>query len=70
VFLRFDDGELSIDATSPRRPDCHLSVDPGAFLLVAWGRLEQAPAIARGQLLAWGRRPWLGLKLRQLLRHP
>jgi len=37
---------------------------------VSWGRVSQWPAIGRGQLLAWGRRPWLGLKLRALLRNP
>ncbi len=57
--------------TKPAEPvDCHLSVHPGAFLLVAWGRRSQWPAIAQGQLLAWGRRPWLATRLRSLLRNP
>ncbi len=68
--LCFDDGDLSVTRPTPDRVDCHLSVDPAAFLLVSWGRVGQWPAIARGQLLAWGRRPWLGLRLRSLLRNP
>ena len=70
AWLCFADGNLSVEA-SPQGPvDCHLSVDPAAFLLVAWGRTSQWPAIARGQLLAWGRRPWLGMQMRSWLRNP
>lgn len=70
AWLRFHDGDLSVEA-SPQGPvDCHLWVDPTAFLLVSWGRTSQWPAIARGQLVAWGRRPWLGLRLRSWLRNP
>lgn len=69
--LRFADGDFSVTPGSPSGPvDCHLSVDPVAFLLVSWNRISQWRAIPRGQLLAWGRRPWLGLKLRALLRNP
>ena len=70
AFLRFDDGDLTVGAEPPAPVDCHLSVDPETFLLVSWGRLGQWPAIGRGRLLAWGRRPWLGLKLREMLRNP
>ncbi len=70
AHLTFDDGDLSVTRSALGPVDCHLSVDPAAFLLVSWGRVSQWPAIARGQLLAWGRRPWLGLRLRALLRNP
>ena len=67
----FDDGGMTVEASRPRQKvDCHLSVDPAAFLLVAWGRISQWQAIPKGQLLAWGRRPWLGLQLRGLVRNP
>lgn len=70
AWLRFDQGDFSVEA-SPQGPvDCHLSVDPAAFLLVAWGRISQWSAIPKGQLLAWGRKPWLGLQLRAWLRNP
>lgn len=68
--LVLDDGGMTVEAPSSARVDCHLSVDPAAFLLVAWGRISQWRAIPRGQLLAWGRRPWLGLRLRSLVRNP
>lgn len=70
AYFVFDDGALSIEGPSSRTVDCHLSADPAGLLLVAWGRKSQWPAIARGQLLAWGRRPWLGVRLRSLMRNP
>jgi len=69
-FLVLDDGELTVEAPSGRKVDCHLSVDPAAFLLVAWGRISQWRALPKGQLLAWGRRPWMGLQMRGLFRNP
>jgi hypothetical protein len=68
--LTFDDGELVIEPPSAGRVDCHISADAVAFLLVAWGRQSQWEAIAKGKLLAWGRKPWLGLRFRSLLRNP
>jgi len=70
AWLHFSSGDLSVEASPEGRVDCCLSVDPGAFLLVSWGRASQWPAIARGQLLAWGRKPWLGPQLRAWLRNP
>lgn len=68
--LVFDRGTMRVEPPSSRKVDCRLSVDPAAFLLVTWGRISQWRAIPRGQLLAWGRRPWLGLQLRSLVRNP
>jgi len=70
VYYRFNDGDLRVTASPDGKIDCHLSVDPAAFLLVAWGRMNQWKGISRGQLLAWGRKPWLGLRLRGMLRNP
>lgn len=66
----FDDGELHIEDPARRRVDCHVSADPAAMLLVIWGRQSQWAAIARGQLVAWGRKPWLGPQLRPMMRNP
>jgi hypothetical protein len=44
--------------------------DPAAFFMVFWQRQSQRNAIAKGQLIAWGRKPWLGLKFRSLIRNP
>jgi hypothetical protein len=70
VFLTLDDGDMRI-TDSPKRPvDCHLSADPAALFLVMWGRKSQWPSVLTGRLTAWGRRPWLGPRLRSLLRNP
>lgn len=66
----FDDGALAVEEPSHRRVDCHILADPVAMLNVMWGRQSQWTAIAKGQLLAWGRRPWLGPRLRLMMRNP
>ncbi len=69
AYLRFSDGDLALSGDAPGPVDCHLSVDPAAFLQVAWGRTSQWRPILKGKLFAYGRKPWLGLKLRSFLRN-
>lgn len=69
-YLIFDDGALTIERPSSRRVDCHISADPAALLMVAWARQSQWTAIAKGKLVAWGRKPWLGPRFRSLMRNP
>ena len=57
----FRDGRLQVG--SQHRPDVSISADPAALLLVFYKRRSQWPAVARGRLLAWGRRPWLAFSL-------
>ena len=68
--LVFEDGALHAEDPAPRRVDCHISAEPEAMLLLMWGRRSQWRAIARGQIMAWGRKPWLGPQLRQMMRNP
>lgn len=68
--LAIADGSLSVAEPSDRPVDCHLSADPVALLLLFWGRRGQWPAIARGRLTAWGRRPWLAPRLGTVLVAP
>ena len=56
----FRDGQFSA-ADELRQPDVVLSADPVACLLVFYRRRSQWPELLRGQILAWGRRPWLAL---------
>ena len=66
---RFGGGALAIEP--PGGPvDCHISADPVAFLLVGYGRIDQWRPIAQGKLLAWGRKPWLSIRFKGLLRNP
>lgn len=67
-LFEFEDGRLSIEEPGGgRRVDCRISADAVAFLMVAWGRQSQWPAILRGHLVAWGRRPWLGPRFQSLM---
>jgi uncharacterized protein (TIGR03083 family) len=69
--LRFTDGNLvTSHAGRARDVDCRISADPVALLLTGYGRVPQWRAIVRGRLLAWGRRPWVGLRLGRVLRNP
>ena len=52
------------------RPDCVITADPVAFLLVGYGRAGQWSQILRGKLRAGGRRPWLALRFSSLLTRP
>lgn len=63
-------GSVVVDDLPSERVDCHISADPVAFFLLASGRASQWGLIARGKLLAWGRRPWLGLKFKKLFPNP
>jgi hypothetical protein len=69
IPLAFDRGTLSVDPDA-KRFDATISADPVAFLLVAYGRRSQWSEIALGRMLAWGRRPWLALKLKTYLVNP
>ena len=59
VSVAINDGALDVSG-SGGSADCHVSADPVALLLVAYGRRSQWVPILTGRLVAWGRRPWLG----------
>jgi uncharacterized protein (TIGR03083 family) len=50
--------------------DCVISADPATFLLVVYGRMPPGRALLRGGIVAWGRRPWLGLRYKDLFFSP
>ncbi len=64
------DGCLEVSSQPTERVDCHISADPVTFLLVSVGRRSQFSGVLRGQLAAWGRRPWLAMQLPRLLQTP
>jgi uncharacterized protein (TIGR03083 family) len=68
--IRFDRGTATVGPPQPGAADCRLTVDPVTFLLVAYWRRSQWPGILRGQLRAWGRRPWLGPRFQGLFVRP
>jgi len=65
----FADGALTVEpGRTTERVDCHLSADPASFLLVMYGRVGPVRPAVTGRVVAWGRRPWLGLALPSLFR--
>ncbi|MCX5388803.1 maleylpyruvate isomerase family mycothiol-dependent enzyme [Streptomyces sp. NBC_00094] len=64
------DGEVEVAQEPPARPDCTILTEPVAFLLLALGRLDPWPVIARGKALGWGRKPWLAPRFPRLFRAP
>jgi uncharacterized protein (TIGR03083 family) len=68
-IIRIVDG--TADVRAPGEPvDCVISADPVAFLLVIYGRIPVSRALLSGGVLAWGRRPWLGLSFKNLFFNP
>ena len=59
--FRFQDGRLRVDPDREPPIDVRISGDPAALLLVLYRRQSPWRHIARGRLVAWGRRPWLAL---------
>jgi uncharacterized protein (TIGR03083 family) len=68
--VRFHHGTTSVEPSASQPVDCWVSADPITFLLFGYGRTGQWGAIARGRLVAGGRRPWLALGFRRLLLNP
>ncbi|MFI1865780.1 maleylpyruvate isomerase family mycothiol-dependent enzyme [Streptomyces jumonjinensis] len=66
----FSDGVAVTARRPPDRPDCTLLIEPVTFLLMALGRIPTWGALARGRVLAWGRKPWLGARFPTLFTAP
>ncbi|MFD4035160.1 maleylpyruvate isomerase N-terminal domain-containing protein [Streptomyces sp. NPDC058637] len=66
-----DDGAMTVTRdAAPRAYDCRITAAPAAFLLVAFRRTPVWKAVARGQMWAGGRRPWLARRLGELIATP
>lgn len=70
--LMVDDGTATVGpaAHEQGRPDCVITADPVAFLLVGYGRTAPWGPMLRGQLRAGGRKPWLGFRFNGLTVSP
>jgi uncharacterized protein (TIGR03083 family) len=67
--IRVADGTAEVRAAGGRL-DCVISADPVTYLLVVYGRMPLGRALMRGGMLAYGRRPWLGLRFKNLFFNP
>jgi uncharacterized protein (TIGR03083 family) len=63
-------GRTATGGGSGPRPDCWIAADPAAFVLVGFGRVGQWGRIARGDLVAGGRKPWLAASFGKLITGP
>ncbi|MFB7570446.1 maleylpyruvate isomerase family mycothiol-dependent enzyme [Streptomyces sp. NPDC093064] len=68
--VALDDGAVHVASGPAIRPDCTILIEPVAFLLIALGRLNPWRAMARGHVIAWGRRPWLAPRFPNLFTAP
>ncbi|MCX5053539.1 maleylpyruvate isomerase N-terminal domain-containing protein [Streptomyces sp. NBC_00474] len=68
--VTFTDGTVEVLPDLPERSDCTILTAPVAFLLIALGRLGPWQAMARGDVLAWGRKPWLAPRFPTLFNAP
>lgn len=70
ITMSFSHGWLTFAEGKATRPDCRISANPSSFLLSAYGRLGLWSPAFKGQILAYGRKPWLALRLPYMLRQP
>ncbi|MFF4835365.1 maleylpyruvate isomerase family mycothiol-dependent enzyme [Streptomyces sp. NPDC001315] len=64
------DGAVHVTPTPLERPDCTILIEPVTFLLIALGRRNPWRAIGQGQVVAWGRKPWLAPRFPTLFTAP
>lgn len=57
--VTFTDGAAAVTGEPPRRPDCTIVSEPVTFFLLAMGRRTPTAALLGGNIVAWGRKPWL-----------
>ena len=72
AHLRIADGQLTVaeGSVGADKVDCYVSADPWTFVRVMYGRSGWGAPLAAGKIVAWGRRPWLGLRLPGYFRAP
>ncbi|MFJ5532906.1 maleylpyruvate isomerase family mycothiol-dependent enzyme [Streptomyces sp. NPDC093261] len=68
--VTFTDGAVNVTSAPPDRADCTILTEPVTFLLIALGRCNPWGAMARGRVLAWGRKPWLAPRFPALFTAP
>jgi uncharacterized protein (TIGR03083 family) len=70
-FLLFNDGALTVSSDrGTRGVDCHISAAPSPYLLVSAGRGSRWRPILTGQIVTYGRRPWLANKFKSIFGSP
>ncbi|HEY2834612.1 MAG TPA: maleylpyruvate isomerase family mycothiol-dependent enzyme [Sporichthyaceae bacterium] len=63
AVFAFRDGTVTVEGEPQGPVDCVMSSAAVPLILVVHQRIGLAAPILRGQMAAWGRRPWLGFRL-------
>ena len=66
-WITFTSHTAQVSHRRGRTVDCRIWTGPLSFLMVLLGHADPLALMLRGRALAWGRRPWLALKLSELL---
>lgn len=66
TYFQLRDGAMDITTEEPESVDCRISADPATYLLVGYGRKGRVGPILTGKIVAYGRKPWLGLTFAKL----
>ena len=67
LLFGWDRGRAWVDDGFPHRVDCHIVAEPRAFLLQGIGLVPLWKLVLSGRMLSYGRRPWLSMRVPQLL---
>jgi uncharacterized protein (TIGR03083 family) len=70
ALFTITDDELQISQPGGGRADCYISGEPTAVLLLLYGRTGPLRPAFTGHVVAWGRRPWLALRIPGVFRNP
>ncbi len=68
LVVVIDNATLRVEPPSSEPVDCHVLVDPVAFLLVSFQRISPVSAALTGKILPWGHKPWLLPRLQSALK--
>jgi uncharacterized protein (TIGR03083 family) len=66
IYFLVSGGQLEVSTDRPSTVDCRISADPVTYLLVGYGRISQWAPLLTGKIVAYGRKPWLGLRFAKL----
>ena len=69
-WFRIHDGTAEVDEWRGQSTDCTILARPSSMLLVSYGRRPRWREIAKGNLLAWGRRPWIAARVPEWFPNP
>ena len=70
ITFRFANGKATVSSFDEGPVDCRISASPTEMLLVGAGRIGQWGPVAKGKVVAYGKKPWLGLKFTKYFRNP